>query len=155
MGPAIGGKPSSESFSILQQAGNGDFKTGAPRLGFGVVDVREVAEAHLAAAFTPEANSRNIISGHNTIFLEVLLTLRDRFGKDYGLPKGAAPKFLVWMIAPFVGLERKFVSRNANHAWKADNSKSIRELSLTYRPMKETMEDMFQYMIDAGYFKKK
>ena len=59
------------------------------------------------------------------------------------------------MIGPFVGLERKFVSRNVSHPWKADNSKSVNELGLSYRPMKETMEEMFQYMIDAGYFRKK
>ena len=155
MGPAIGGKPTSESFTLMARAGKGEFKTGAPRLGFGLVDVREVADAHITAAFTQKAAGRHIVSGHNTDFFNILSALRDRFGKDYAIPKSAVPKFLAWMIGPFVGLERKFVSRNVSHPWKADNSKSVNELGLSYRPMKETMEEMFQYMIDAGYFRKK
>lgn len=154
MGPPIGGKPTSESFSMMQQLGNGKFKTGSPRFGIGVVDVREVAKAHLAAAFTPTAAGRHITSGHNTDIFEMLNALHNRFGKDYGIPKSVAPKALVWLIAPLIGLNRKVVASNVNHPWKADNSKSVRELGLTYRPLKETMEEMFQYMIDTGCFKK-
>lgn len=153
MGPPIGGKPTSESFTVMKQVGKGEFKTGAPRLGMGVVDVRDVARAHLAAAFTPTASGRYITSAHNTDFFEMMHTLRNRFGKDFGIPKSVAPKFLVWLIAPLVGLNRKFVSLNVNHAWKADNSRSVAELGMNYRPLQESMEDIFQYMIDAGYFK--
>ena len=155
MGPPIGGKPTSESFNFMQKLGDGDYKTGAPRFGIGVVDVRDVAKAHLAAAFIPKANGRHITSGHNTDIFEMFKLLKGQFGKDYGIPKSAAPKFLVWLIGPFMGIDRKVVSNNVNHVWKADNSKSINELEISYHPLKETMEDMFQYMIDADYFKKK
>ncbi len=152
MGPAIGGMPTSESFNIMRQVGEGAFKSGAPKLGLGVVDVRDVAKAHLAAAFTPNAAGRYVTVAHDTDMFEALNKLQEKYGKDWGIPKGAAPKFLIWLIGPFVGLPRKFVSRTVNHEWKSDNSKSIQELGMSYRPMKETMEDMFQYMIDAGYF---
>ena len=152
MGPAIGGVPTSESFNIMTQVGEGDFKSGAPRMGTGLVDVRDVAKAHMAAAFTPSAKGRHIICGHSTTLFDVLVTLREKFGSDYPLPKSAPPKFLVWLIGPSVGLPRKFVSRNVNVEWKADNSKSIQELGMTYRPVRETMEDMFQYMIDQKCF---
>ena len=49
-------------------------------------------------------------------------------------------------------IERRFVARNANIPWHADNSKAIRELGVTYRPMQETLEDMFAQMIEAGAF---
>ncbi len=155
MGPAIGGQPSSESFSIMQQVGAGAFKTGAPRLGMGVVDVRDVAEAHMAAAFIPEAQGRYITVAHNSDIFAMLNTLQERFGRDYGIPKRAAPKWLIWIMAPMFGITRKYVARNVNYAWRADNSKSIAGLGMAYRPLQQTMEDMFQYMIDVGYFKKR
>ena len=152
MGPAIGGRPSSESFNIMQRAGQGEFRFGAPRLGLGIVDVRDVAEAHLAAAFLPNAEGRNIVAGHETDLLAGLMTLQAKYGDRYALPRRAAPKFLLWLIAPRLGLSRKFVSRSVDVAWRADTSKGRRELGLTYRPLDETMQDMFQYMIDQNYF---
>lgn len=154
MGPAIGGKPTSESFSIMQRGGGGEFKSGAPRISMGMVDVRDVAEAHVAAAFTPAASGRHIVSGHSTDVLSALMLLSEQYGADYRLPKRALPKWLVWAVAPFIGLERAFIARNVNIPWKADNSKGRQTLGLSYRPLKETMQDMFEYMIDEGYFTK-
>ena len=152
MGPAIGGRPTSESFSIMERVGKGDFRFGAPRLGLGFVDVRDVAEAHLAAAFLPDAEGRNIVAAHDADLLSALMTLQPKYGRAFRLPTRAAPKFLLWLLAPRLGLTRKFVSRNVDVPWRADNGKGRRELGLTYRPLQDTMQDMFQYMIDQGYF---
>lgn len=154
IGPPTNPNPTSESFNILRMMGDGTMKTGAPRFAFGAVDVRDLSQAHIAAAFTPEANGRNIISGHNTDMLEMALTLQDRFGADYPLPKRAAPKWLVWLIGPLSGISRKTVSLNVNHPWKADNSKGRKELGVTYRPLQTSMQDMFQSMIEDGAFRK-
>ncbi|MDO6521477.1 aldehyde reductase [Shimia thalassica] len=154
IGPALNSNPTSESFSIVKQLGDGTLKAGAPRAGFGVVDVRDLAQAHVAAAFTPETEGRHIISGHNTDLLELGLALRDKFASDYPLPRRALPKWLVWLVAPMSGLPRKFVSLNVNVAWKADNSKGKRVFGLRYRPLKDSMEDMFQQLVDRGVFKK-
>lgn len=32
--------------------------------------------------------------------------------------------------------------------WKADNTKSIKELGISYRPLKETMEESFEMLIE-------
>ena len=109
-------------------------------------------EAHLAAAFRPDAEGRNIVAGHESDLLTALMTLQAKYGDRYALPTRAAPKFLLWLLAPPLGLTRKFVSRNVDVAWRADASKGRRELGLTYRPLQETMQDMFQYMIDQKYF---
>lgn len=153
MGPAIGGVPTSESFNIMKQVGEGAFKRGAPRLGTGIVDVRDLAEAHMAAGFVSSAEGRHIIAGHNTDLFEVLSSLKERYGATYPIPTSTLPKWLVWLAGPSVGMDRKFVSRNVNVRWDADNSKSKAALGMTYRSLKETMEDMFQQMIDAGAIK--
>lgn len=154
IGPGIYPRPTSESFNIVRQLGDGTMKMGAPRAGFGVVDVRDLAQAHLAAAFTPGAEGRHIVSGHNTDLLALGQSLLPSFGERYPLPRRALPKWLVWLAAPMSGLTRKFVSLNVDHAWRADNSKSQRALGVSYRPLAESMNDMFAQMIEAGYFKK-
>jgi nucleoside-diphosphate-sugar epimerase len=154
IGPGIGARPTSESFSIVRRLGDGSLKTGAPRVGFGVVDVRDVAQAHIAAAFVPDANGRHIVSGHETNLLELGQVLLAKYGSEYPIPRRALPKWLAWLIGPLVarGTTRRFVARNVDIPFRADNSRSRRELGVTYRPMQESMEQMFQQMIDAGHF---
>ena len=152
IGPGINPKGTSESFNLIRQFGDGSMKSGAPNWGMGVVDVRDLADAHLKAAFTPSANGRYITSGHNTDFPSMAKPLIARFGDTYPFPKKTLPKWLVWLVAPMVnaGMTRKMVGRNVNHSWRADNSKSLRELGMQYRPLEESMVDFFQQMIDAG-----
>jgi dihydroflavonol-4-reductase len=121
------------------------------------VDVRDVAQAHLAAAFVPDANGRHIVSGHETNLLELGRVLLDRYGSEYPIPRRALPKWLAWLVGPLVakGTTRRFVARNVDIPWRADNSRSRRELGVTYRPMRESMEQMFRQMIDAGYFQRR
>lgn len=153
LGPAINPEAiTSESFNIVKQFGNGTMKMGTPRMGIGAVDVRDVAEAHLRAGFTPEANGRHIVSGHNTWFIEMANALRPKYGDKYPLPKKEMPKWLIWVVGPMLNkmLTRKSISLNMNLPFKADNSKSIKELGMTYRPLEESMNDMFKQLIDTG-----
>lgn len=152
LGPAINPHATSESFSIVKSFGDGSMKSGVPELGMGMVDVRDVADAHLAAAFTPSASGRYIVSGHDSSFPELAAILRERFGDAYPLPKRTMPKWLVWLVGPLVddSLTRKFVSRNVGHPFRADHGKSVRELGMTYRPLAESITEMFQQMVDAG-----
>lgn len=152
IGPGINPFSTSESFKLVQQLGDGSMKSGCPRFGMGVVDVRDVAQAHYNAGFTPEASGRYITHGHNTNLLEMGMCLIEKYGNDFPLPTKPMPKWLVWLVAPMVNksMTRKMVSLNVDHPWKGDNSKSVRELGMNYRPMKESMEEMFQQMIDSG-----
>lgn len=157
LGPMLNPKfTTSESFNILKQMGDGSMKAGAPKMGIGLVDVRDVAEAHFLAGFIPEAKGRYITSGHNTNFLEMALTLQDKFGADYGIPKKPLPKWLLSLIGPMVNkaFSRRFIKNNVNVEWKADNSKIKSELGMKFMPIKTTMEDSFQVLVEAGIFKK-
>lgn len=152
LGPAINPEGvTSESFNIVKQLGNGTVKQGAPRMGIGAVDVRDVALAHYKAGFTPEAKGRYIVSGHNTWFMEMANALRPKYGDKYPLPKKEMPKWLIWLVGPMMNkfLTRKSITLNMNLPFKADNTKSIKELGMIYRPLKESMNDMFQQLIDA------
>lgn len=50
---------------------------------------------------------------------------------------------------------RKFIRNNVNIPWKADNSKIKKELGMSFRPLKETMEDGFQVLIDNNILEPK
>lgn len=158
MGPPLNpGNTTSESFHLLKQLGDGMMKSGAPKMGIGVVDVRDVAEAHFSAGFTPEAKGRYITSAHNTNLLDMVLTLQSKFGKSYPLPKKAIPKWLLMIVGPFVNklFTRRFIRNNVNVAWKADNSKIKRELNISFQALQTTMEDAFQVLVDHQIVKAK
>ncbi|MCB2199480.1 NAD-dependent epimerase/dehydratase family protein [bacterium] len=153
MGPSMNPKQTtSESFQLVKQLGDGTLKSGVPRMGIGVVDVREVAFAHMKAGFLPEAEGRHILSGHNSSFYGLAQALLPTFGDRYPIPKRALPKSLVWLLGPMINkaLTRKTVSLNVDVAFKADNTKSREKLGVEYRPLEESMRDMFQQMIDEG-----
>jgi nucleoside-diphosphate-sugar epimerase len=155
IGPGINPQATSESFNIIRQLGDGTMKTGVPDIGFGVVDVRDLAIAHYNAGFIPNAKGRYIISGHNTSFYEMAQALLPEFGDNYLIPRRKLPKFIVWLVGPIINktLTRKYISRNVGIPWKGDNSKSIKELGMTYRPMQESMVEFFQQAIDSGLLK--
>ncbi len=142
----------SESMNILTMMGDGTMKTGAPKLGIGLVDVREVAEAHYQAGFKPEAKGRYICSAHNTNFFEMAQALNPQFGSEYPLPKRAIPKWLLMLVGPMVNplFTKKYIRNNVNVPFRADNSKIRRGLGIEFRPLKETMEDSFQALVYEG-----
>jgi dihydroflavonol-4-reductase len=154
MGPGINPLGTSESFNLMRLFGDGTLKAGVPRWGMGVVDVRDVADAHYRAGFTPEARGRYIVCGHDSDLAEIAALLRGRFGDRYPFPKRSLPKWLLWLAGPLVNeaLTRKVVSRNVGLPWRGDNSKGRRELGLSYRPLEDTVVDFFQQMVDHGAF---
>ncbi len=153
LGPGINPNATSESFNFIKDFASGKLASGIPNIGMVFVDVREVAEAHLQAAFRPEASGRYLLSGHNGFIPDLVEILKARFADGkFPFPKRVLPKFAAWLFGPMIDktITRKYVSRNVNHPVKVDASKSIKELGIQYRPLADTMTDMFQQLIDAG-----
>lgn len=155
IGPALNAKPTSDSFSIVKQLGGGDMRFGAPRLALSVVDVRDVARAQIAAAYLPQASGRNIISGSDTDLLRLGYMLLPDFADKYPLPRWTLPKPLFWAVAPMVGVARRYVTGNVNHVLQMDNTKSRRELGMSYRPVADSLTEMFAQMVATGAFGKR
>jgi len=116
-----------------------------------VVDVRDLAEAHYQAGFKPEAKGRYIISGHNTDMLSMAKSLASKYGDHYPLPKMQLPKFMVWLVGPLMNkaMTRTMISKNVGIPFKADHSKSVRELGVSYRSLESSMTEFFQQLIDS------
>ena len=150
LGPGINPRGTSESFNLITQLGDGTLKSGVPEIRMGVVDVRDVATAHYLAGFTPTAQGRTIISGHNSSFLEIAEILRRKYGDNFPIPRKRMPKALVWLFGPMINplITRSYVSRNVNLPWNADNSKSIHELGMTYRSIEVSVTEFFEQIFD-------
>lgn len=151
LGPALNPQQTtSESVNILKMLGGGDMKMGAPKIGMGIVDVRDVAEAHFRAGFTPKASGRYITMAHESDFLEMGTVLLDKYGHRFPLPKKALPKWLLIIVGPLTNkmFSRQFIRNNVNVPWRADNSKIKSDLNMQFLPLKKTMEDAFQVLID-------
>lgn len=153
IGPGTNPKATSASFDIMRQMGGGMMKMGAPEMNIGAVDVRDVAHAHFLAGFTEVAKGRYITSKETIKFLDLADMLRPNFGSKYPLPKKNLPKWLLWIIGPLSGMSRKEVSKNIGHPWKANNSKGINELGISYRPLDKAINEMFQQLIDSNQIK--
>ncbi len=156
LGPAINPlSVSSQSFKLITQLGDSTLKSGVPNIGMGLVDVRDVAEAHYQAAIRPDAQGRHVVHAHNGSFGEIARVLREHYGDRYPIPKRNMPKLAALIFGPLVnkGITRKYISRNLNLPFCADNTKSREKLGMSYRPLEETLTDMFDQMIESGLFK--
>ncbi len=150
LGPALTSASDSASLATMKQFTDGTMLTGAPALTMGVVDVRDVADAHVLAGFTPEAHDRYLVNADSLSLLEIGKILRGKFGSLYPFPWTKVPKVAVKVVAPAIGLTREFVDTNVGYPIAFDASRSQNELGLTYRPVADTITDHFQQMLDDG-----
>jgi dihydroflavonol-4-reductase len=101
-GPVLGPDLSS-SIALVRMMLNGAVPA-APRIYFGVVDVRDVAELHLSAMTHPLAGGERFIAvaGKPMSIFEIAELLRARMGKVAGrVPRRQAPDWLVRIFALF------------------------------------------------------
>ncbi|MDX1805090.1 MAG: NAD-dependent epimerase/dehydratase family protein [Alcanivorax sp.] len=149
-GPSLTKASNSASIDTLLQMGRGKLRTGVPALSYGVVDVREVASAHVLAGFEPAAEGRYILVNRELSMLGIARLLRQQFGPRYPFPRMLVPKAVVWAVGPLMGpVTRKFISRNVGHPIRFDNSRS-QQLGVSYRPLTDTFTDHFQQVLDDG-----
>lgn len=154
LGPSVSKRKDSMSISFMIQLGDGTHKMGVPELWNGIVDVRDVATAHIKAGFTPEASGRHIIVSGEATLLDLANMLRKHFGDNYPFPGRQLPKFLFWLIAPMHGFTRKYVSKNTGIRIRFDNSYSKKDLGMSYIPSEQTVKEHFQQILHDGLLKK-
>lgn len=148
LGPPMGNSRSA-SLATMNQMIDGTMKMGFPDLYFGLVDVREVAQAHIEAGFRPEAKGRHILAHTKGVGLgEIAAIGRKKYGNKYPIPKKPLPKFLLFLAGPFQGFSWKYLRSNLGFRPKFDNQKSKRALGITYRPVEETVLAHFDSMVD-------
>jgi nucleoside-diphosphate-sugar epimerase len=131
----------SSSLSLLGQLLRGQLFLGVPDLWFAVADMRDVATAHLKAACNPNTHGHYIIAHNKThSFVELARILRS-LTKSSRIPTNTLPHFLVSMTGPMLGLSWKWLRLNQGIGFNVDNTASMNELGIVYRPLEETLAD--------------
>ncbi|MFC3105492.1 NAD-dependent epimerase/dehydratase family protein [Salinisphaera aquimarina] len=150
LGPSLTQSSVSTSLATMKQFGDGTLKMGAPELYFGVVDVRDVAIAHIKAGFGPNTSGRHIVNSETLSMLDIGKALRAVFGSRFPFPRRTLPKVVLWLAGPLEGLPRKFVARNVGYPLAFDNGYAKKDLDMDFRPARETVVEHFRQMLDAG-----
>jgi nucleoside-diphosphate-sugar epimerase len=87
LGPSVTDRTDSLSIGTMVEFGDGTYKNGVSELWTPVVDVRDVATAHIRAGFTPGGSGRHIVVSQEATLLDIAKILRTHFGDAYPFPK--------------------------------------------------------------------
>ncbi len=122
-----------------------------PDIGFGVVDVRDVAELHQRALLAPNmAGERFIASGPFMTLREIAAVLKRELGEDARrVPTRGVPDALVRLAALFNPLARAVVSElGAVRHQDASHAKAV--LGWVPRPVNESIVDAARSLLALG-----
>jgi nucleoside-diphosphate-sugar epimerase len=148
LGPVLG----AEDSTSLQMVGRLLKGTpGIPRIGFSVVDVRDVADLHLLAMTSPAAAGERFIAVDRFMWMgDVAKILRERLGPAAPkVPKRELPDFLVRLIGRFDPSVRS-VAKQLSQRVEVSGEKARSRLGWQPRPIEETIEDCARSLLARG-----
>jgi dihydroflavonol-4-reductase len=109
LGPALG-SDFSASLLIVQKLMNGDFPA-CPRIGFAIVDVRDIADLHVRAMTSDKAAGERFMGAGKFMWMEdVAKILHEDMGQEARkVPKGKLPSWLVKILGNFDPVTKSIV----------------------------------------------
>ena len=124
-------------------------------VNFGLVDVRDVAAAHIAGMTVPEAvGKRHILCAGNMWIKEMAECLVKEFQpQGYNIPTKVAPYAILWLMAR-IDKTVRVVLPTVGKVTKLNNQRMVSVLGVTPRPMEDTLIEMCYSMIEGGKIKK-
>ncbi len=133
-----------------------------PEGGINFIDVRDCAEAHIAAAEKGRPGERYVLAGHNLTHGETLQTIGDVVGvrpRRIKIPRWILPPLSILIDGLHKAgfkqpVERTRVLLSGEYMYY-DNSKAVQELGLQIRPFAETVRDAYQWYVDHGYLERR
>lgn len=126
-----------------------------PKLNFAIVDVRDVAAAHIKAMTTQEASGKRFLVVNENLWLkEIAQILANEFkSRGYNVPTSNYPNAMLKLIG-LLNKNIKAVIPQCGKVTKFDNSKMKEVLGVTPNETKDTLIDMAYSMIEGGFIKK-
>ncbi|MBA3811160.1 MAG: aldehyde reductase [Caulobacteraceae bacterium] len=149
LGPVLG-KDFSDSVQVVQRLLSGKIP-GLPRLGFNIVDVRDVADLHIRAMTAPEAAGQRFIAAGDFAWMgDLAALLRARLGEAAAkVPTRKAPDILLRFAALF-DRDLKSVTPGLGRKRTFTSAKAQSLLGWRPRPMEETVLECARSLIAAG-----
>lgn len=153
LGPILGSDYST-SIHLVKRMLDGDLP-GCPKLYFGLVDVRDVADLHLRAMTHPSAKGERFLSvaGDFMSMLDIAKVLKARMGATARkVPTFQLPNFLVRIAAMRDPAIRQFVPQLGKKK-NATNEKARRVLGWTPRTNEESIVATAESLLKLGLLK--
>lgn len=120
-----------------------------PRLGFAVVDVRDVAEMHLRAVERPETGGKRYIAADEALwFAQIAAALKDAF-PDRKIPTRTAPSLLIRALALF-DPDLRAVLPQLGRLDALSNARAAADMGMTFLPARQSAVDTARYLLDTG-----
>lgn len=125
-----------------------------PDIGFGIIDVRDVADLHYRALTTPGIhNERYVCSGPFLKMIDVANLLRANLGEQARkVPKRKMPDWLLKLFA-LVRPELKQLVAELGNVRGGDSSHAMKALGWTMRPPEEAILATAHSLIERGIVK--
>jgi nucleoside-diphosphate-sugar epimerase len=149
-GPSLSRRSDMVSADLMIGLADGRAALGTVPFHFAVVDVRDVADAHVKAGFQPDAKGRYLLFNELRWHKEIAALLDRHFGERYSFPRRELPKWFCWLTAPAIPTTRKIVSGNYGFEFKGENRRSIEHLGMSYRPAETTLVEHFRQIVGDG-----
>jgi dihydroflavonol-4-reductase len=152
-GPALG-PDYSGSISIIKMLMDGAMPA-APKIYFGLVDVRDVADLHLRAMTSPAAKGERFlaVAGEIMSLHQIALVLRERLGAAAArVPRFEAPNWLVRVAALAIPQLRDALPQ-LGRIRPASNRKAVETLGWTPRPNEEIIMATADSLLKLGLLK--
>jgi dihydroflavonol-4-reductase len=152
LGPVLGADFST-SLEVVKKLLDGALP-GLPRLGFGVVDVRDVADLHVKAMTAPGMNGERFIAQGRFLWMrEVADMLKDGLGaKARRVPTRGLPDWLLKLLANFDPTV-KMVVPELGRRREASAAHALDRLGWRTRDERQTIIDCANSLIEKGLVK--
>ncbi|MDB5430082.1 MAG: NAD-dependent epimerase/dehydratase [Caulobacter sp.] len=148
IGPALS-PDFSTSLQLVERLMNGS-TPGSPRIGFTIVDVRDLAQLHLLAMTRPEAAGQRFIGAGPFLWMgDIAKILKAGLGKDAKVPSRELPDFMLRIIALFDPGIRSVVG-SLGKKKEMSSAKAHSVLGWRQRPVEDTILDCARSLIAEG-----
>jgi nucleoside-diphosphate-sugar epimerase len=147
LGP-VSGPDRSPSLEVVQRLLNG--MPGTPRIGFNLVDVRDVADLQIRAMSDPAAGGKRLLAVRSFEWMaDVAKVLRDQLGEEAPkVPKRSVPDLMVRAMGLFDPAIRSVVGQLGRE--QEYSSAAAEALGWAPRPIEETIVDCARSMLAEG-----
>ncbi|MCA9525251.1 MAG: NAD-dependent epimerase/dehydratase family protein [Myxococcales bacterium] len=154
VGPVYTKAHAKGSVSVVRDFVVGTFP-GAPPFAFSVVDVRDVATAHVDALEKADLSGRFILSAA-TLWMREMAAAVAKALPGVKVRTNQLPSFLIYLAALFdKRMSLAMVGNLLKRPQTVDNARSRAELGVTYLPIEESIATCARSMIDQGFAKPK
>lgn len=151
LGPIIDKNDFGTSANLVKKMLDGSMPA-MPKIGFGTVDVRSVADAHIKALENPNANGNRYLCANGYLtFKDIADILRNDY-PNKKIPSKELPDFLVKLFSLF-DKETKPILNDLNSKRLLDTSKILKDLDWKPISLQQSVKDTAKSLINLNFVK--